>query len=39
MTQFLQHTLSDLRTGRETWRVFTALCSISFTLAIALQLI
>ena len=39
MSQFLQHTMSDIRTGRETWRVFAAACSISFVLAIALRLI
>jgi hypothetical protein len=39
MTQFLHHTMTDIRTGRETWRVFTAACSVAFALAIALRLI
>lgn len=39
MTQFLHHTMSDIRTGRETWRVFAATCLVAFALAFALQLI
>ena len=38
MSHFFHHTMSDIRTGRETWRVFAAACSISFVLAIALGL-
>ena len=39
MSQFFHHTMSDIRTGRETWRVFAAACSIAFVLAVALRLI
>jgi hypothetical protein len=34
MTRFLTDTLTDIRRGRETWRVFVALCAPSFVLAL-----
>jgi hypothetical protein len=37
MSEFLNHTMSDMRAGRDTWRVLTTLCSIAFTLAVAVQ--
>jgi hypothetical protein len=35
VTTFLQHTLSDLRGGRHSWRVVTTLCVPSFALSVA----
>lgn len=34
MTRFLTDTVTDMRRGRETWRVFVAFCAPSFALAI-----
>ena len=39
MTQFLQHTMSDIRTGRETWRVFTSLGAFAFAIAVLIHAI
>jgi hypothetical protein len=39
MSQFFQDTILDMRTGRETWRVFAALGTVAFSVAIALKLI
>ena len=39
MTHFLSTTLDDLRGGRESWRVRTALGLIAFVFSVALQLI
>jgi hypothetical protein len=39
MTQFLHDTLFDMRTGRETWRVFATLGTLAFTVAITMKLI
>lgn len=39
MSRFLNATLSDLRGGRETWRVFLALGSPSFAVAVAVALL
>jgi hypothetical protein len=39
MSRFLNATLSDLRRGRETWRVFVALGSPSFAVAVAVGLL
>jgi hypothetical protein len=38
MSRFLNATLSDLRGGRETWRVFVLLGGPSFIVAIAATL-
>jgi len=38
MTHFIQSTILDLRTGRETWRVFTTLGTLAFTVAILTKL-
>lgn len=35
MSRFLNETITDIRRGRETWRVFVALCTPSFVLAVA----
>ena len=35
MSRFLTDTMTDIRRGRETWRVFVAVCAPSFALAIA----
>lgn len=35
MSRFLNETMTDMRAGRETWRVFVALCTPSFVLAVA----
>lgn len=32
MSEFIQLTISDLRGGRETWRVFVLLCAPAFAL-------
>ena len=34
MNRFLTDTLNDIRRGRESWRVFVALCTTSFALTI-----
>jgi len=39
MSRFLHDTLLDMRTGRETWRVFAALGTVAFSVAITLKLI
>jgi len=39
MTHFIQNTILDLRTGRETWRVFATLGSVAFSVAVAMKLI
>lgn len=39
MTQFLNSTLADMRGGRESWRVRTALGTIAFVLSLALKFI
>ncbi len=38
MTDFLSSTLSDIRGGRQSWRVFLAVCAPSFAVTLALQL-
>ena len=35
MSHFLNQTMTDIRRGRESWRVFVALCGPAFALAIA----
>ena len=35
MAHFLNETLTDIRRGRETWRVFVAFCAPSFALTVA----
>jgi hypothetical protein len=39
MTQFIHATILDMRTGRETWRVFATLGTLAFTVAITFKLI
>jgi hypothetical protein len=39
MSDFLEHTMTDLRAGRQTWRVFAALCSVAFAVSVAAQLV
>lgn len=34
MNRFLTETLTDIRRGRETWRVFVAFCAPAFALAL-----
>lgn len=34
MSRFLNETLTDIRRGRESWRVFVAFCAPSFVLAV-----
>jgi hypothetical protein len=34
MSRFLNATMSDIRTGRETWRVFVALGGPAFVVAV-----
>jgi hypothetical protein len=38
MSHFLHETVVDLRHGRETWRVFLALCSPAFVIAVTFTL-
>jgi hypothetical protein len=38
MTQFMNHTLDDLRGGRESWRVLLVFCSVAFTVAFVVGL-
>lgn len=37
MTHFLHDTLFDMRTGRETWRVFTLLSTLALAVTITLK--
>lgn len=37
MSHFLHETMSDMRAGRDSWRVMSTLCSIAFTIAVAVQ--
>jgi hypothetical protein len=39
MSHFIQNTMSDIREGRESWRIFTAFGTLAFTVAIAMKLI
>jgi hypothetical protein len=39
MSHFLNAAVTDMRNGRETWRVFIALGGPAFTLAVVLTLI
>lgn len=39
MSRFLNETISDMRGGRETWRVFVALSGPAFAVAVVLTLI
>ena len=39
MSHFLQNTLTDIRSGRESWRIFTAFGTLAFTVAVAMKLI
>ena len=39
MSHFIQHTILDMRTGRDSWRVFLSLGAIAFSFAIAMKLI
>lgn len=34
MTRFLNETMTDIRRGRQTWRVLVAVCTPSFVLAV-----
>jgi hypothetical protein len=38
MSHFLNATITDIREGRETWRVFVACCGPALAAAIALAL-
>jgi hypothetical protein len=38
MSRFLNATMSDLRGGRETWRVFVIVASPAFVVAVAVTL-
>ncbi|MFP5247828.1 MAG: hypothetical protein ACLGH0_14135 [Thermoanaerobaculia bacterium] len=39
MTRFLNDTMSDIRGGRETWRVFVTLGTSAFTTAVVVTLL
>ncbi|HEX7150954.1 MAG TPA: hypothetical protein VF618_05660 [Thermoanaerobaculia bacterium] len=39
MSHFVEHTLTDIRRGRQTWRVIAALSSASFVIAVAAALL
>jgi hypothetical protein len=39
MSRFLNETMSDIRGGRQTWRVFVALSGPAFTLAVITALL
>ena len=34
MSRFVTETITDIRRGRESWRVFVAFCAPSFVLAV-----
>jgi hypothetical protein len=38
MSRFLNETLSDIRGGRETWRVFIALSGPAFAIAVVVSI-
>ena len=39
MSRFVNETISDMRSGRESWRVFIALGGPAFAIAVVLSLI
>lgn len=39
MTRFLSDTVSDMRSGRESWRVFVALGGPAFAVAVVMALL
>jgi hypothetical protein len=39
MSRFMNETITDIRGGRETWRVLVALCTPAFVLAITLTIL
>lgn len=39
MSQFLNETISDIRCGRETWRVIVALAGPAFAIAVVMSLL
>ena len=39
MSRFVNETISDMRGGRESWRVFIALAGPAFAIAVVLSLI
>ena len=39
MNRFLVSTLSDIRSGRQSWRVFVAFCAPSFVVTVLVQLV
>jgi len=39
MNRFLTDTLTDIRRGRESWRVFLVFCAPSFVVAVAAALL
>lgn len=39
MSHFMNETMSDIRSGRETWRVFVALAGPAFAIAIVMSLL
>ena len=34
MSRFMNETLTDIRAGRESWRVFTATCGLAFIVSV-----
>jgi hypothetical protein len=38
MSRFLNETISDIRGGRETWRVFIACCAPALAAAVAMAI-
>lgn len=38
MSQLINLTLHDIRSGRETWRVLSFVCTVAFVIAFAIRL-
>ncbi|HYI13285.1 MAG TPA: hypothetical protein VEK57_29835 [Thermoanaerobaculia bacterium] len=39
MSRFLNETITDMKGGRETWRVLITLCTPAFVMAIAMAMV
>ena len=39
MSRFVNETLTDIRHGRESWRVFVAVCAPSFAIAVFIAIV
>jgi hypothetical protein len=38
MSHFVEHVVEDMRTGRETWRVYLTLCGPALAISVAVMM-